>query len=109
MGDSKGNCGVWVSLIRWLLKRELGFQEGDDGGKALVERKENKKEFDPLVPHHYIGGEAPMVDGDGIGESVYPSMNMSFYKFELSEPRSTSYYDVVNAYEVNDHEPRSDE
>ena len=36
-------------------------------------------------------------------------MNTSFYKFGLSEPGSTSYYDVVNAYEVNDHDPRSDE
>ncbi|KAF3443683.1 hypothetical protein FNV43_RR13373 [Rhamnella rubrinervis] len=36
-------------------------------------------------------------------------MNMSFYKFGLSEPGSTLYYDVVNVYEVNDHEPRSDE
>lgn len=36
-------------------------------------------------------------------------MNTSFYKFGLSEPGSTSYYDVVNAYEVNDHDPISDE
>lgn len=42
-------------------------------------------------------------------ESVYPSMNTSFYKFGLSEPGTTSYYDHGLAYAVNDHEPRIDE
>lgn len=35
-------------------------------------------------------------------------MSTSYYKFGLSDPGSTSYYDVVHAYEVNEHDP-SDE
>lgn len=36
-------------------------------------------------------------------------MNTSFYKFGLSEPGSTSYYDFGHVYEVHDHDLRSEE
>lgn len=38
-----------------------------------------------------------------IQDSVYPSMNTSYYKFGPSEPGSYSYYDHGHAYEVNGH------
>ncbi|XP_031401255.1 E3 ubiquitin-protein ligase BIG BROTHER-like isoform X2 [Punica granatum] len=36
-------------------------------------------------------------------DSLYPSMNTSYYKFGSSEPGSYSYYDQGHAYEVNAH------
>ncbi|KAJ4724244.1 E3 ubiquitin ligase BIG BROTHER-like protein [Melia azedarach] len=44
-----------------------------------------------------------------VQESVYPSMNTSFYKFGLSESGSNSYYDYSHPYDINYHEPRNDE
>lgn len=42
-------------------------------------------------------------------DSMYPSINMNPYKFGTSEPGSTSYYNDVHAYEVDDHAPRIDD
>lgn len=36
-------------------------------------------------------------------------MNANFYKFGISLPGSTSYYDHSHVYEVHDHEPQIDE
>jgi E3 ubiquitin-protein ligase BIG BROTHER-like protein len=33
---------------------------------------------------------------------VYPSTNANFYKFGISPPGSTSYYDPTHIYEVHD-------
>ncbi|CAB4278235.1 unnamed protein product [Prunus armeniaca] len=44
-------------------------------------------------------------------ESAYPTMNTNYYKFGLSEPGNTSYYDLGfgHAYELNDPDPRGGE
>ncbi|XP_062016631.1 E3 ubiquitin-protein ligase BIG BROTHER-like isoform X2 [Rosa rugosa] len=44
-------------------------------------------------------------------ESTYPSMNTNYYKFGLTEPGNTSYYDLGfrHAYEFNDPVSRSGE
>ncbi|KAK9273423.1 hypothetical protein L1049_018233 [Liquidambar formosana] len=47
--------------------------------------------------------------GSSHAQECYPSMNTSLYKFGISEPGSTSYYDYFHAYEVSNHAPRIDE
>jgi len=40
---------------------------------------------------------------------VYPSTNANFYKFGISPPGSTSYYDPTHIYEVHDNGLRNEE
>ncbi|KAJ9164368.1 hypothetical protein P3X46_023951 [Hevea brasiliensis] len=44
-----------------------------------------------------------------VQESVYPSMNANFYKFSLSQPGSSLYYDHSHAYQVQDHGSQIDD
>lgn len=80
--------------------RQMGVHYMDGGGFPYAVN-ENFVDFFQGINHVPVNYAFPGSMPDQ--ESVYWSMNMSPYKFGMSGPGSTSYY---NSYELNDNLPR---